>query len=70
MAHEAGKGHNKTLHINKQYKKNMEKMNENHTHRFNPSTGMCVHCYMHKNDIFIQASGELPEDDNIDIGDL
>ena len=61
MNKEAGKGHNKTLHINKKYKENLDKMMDNHTHRFNPSTGMCVHCFMHRDDLYLQASGEFPE---------
>ncbi len=41
-----------------------------HTHKFNIDTGMCEECYMHRDDLFIQSSGEYPEDSNINQGDL
>ena len=56
----AGKGHDRLKHINKKYKEDMEKIYSDHVHVFNPSTGLCIHCFMSREEIFMTVSGELP----------
>jgi hypothetical protein len=56
----AGKGHDKTKHVNKKYKDEFERIYSDHVHRFNPATGLCVHCFLHRDELFVAMSGELP----------